>query len=133
MTVGLILKSKLDTMCNTDSEPTPIQQETFKLLTKKNNNKIGNNVVIASPTGSGKTLAYTLPLLATSSKKKDERKILIVTPTLDLSFQIQRVVDQLWGEGGVHVMEGAAQSSPLPSTGISSQQIIECTWIPSTT
>ena len=71
MTVGLILKSKLETMCNTDSEPTPIQQETFKLLTKKNNNKIGNNVVIASPTGRRKTLAYALPLLATSSKKKD--------------------------------------------------------------
>ena len=132
--IGPILKSKIASIYdnnnnnnnrsnnnnnNDQSHPTPIQEAAFKILSKKQK----QNVVIASPTGSGKTLAYLLPLLATSSKK-DERQILIVTPTLDLSMQIQKVVDQLWGDDSVYVLKNAVASSS-DDVAVSSKQIME--------
>ena len=115
--VGPILKSKLESIYTTQSIPTPIQQEAFKILSKKNK----PNVVIASRTGSGKTLAFILPLLATTSKT-EERKILIITPTLDLSFQIQKVVNQLWGDKSVYVMNSKSISK---DDDIDSHQIMQ--------
>lgn len=71
--------------------PTAIQEEAFSTITKSK-----GNIVIASPTGSGKTLAFILPLLSTI-QRDTYGKVLIVTPTLDLANQIQRVVDDIWG------------------------------------
>ena len=108
LSVGPILQSKLTSIYSTNSKPTPIQEEAFKILTKNNNNN--QNFVIASPTGSGKTLAFCLPIISTSSIK-DERKILIVTPTLELAFQIQKVVNQLWDDKAVYVMDTTTTSN----------------------
>lgn len=73
--------------------PTPIQSAAFASLAKKGSKP--SNVVIASPTGTGKTLSFLLPIVATT-KRDDCCSAVIVTPTMDLAFQIQRVVDQLW-------------------------------------
>lgn len=91
VSAGPILSPKLNALFE---EPTPIQAEAFKALSKSKNGA-NPNIVVASPTGSGKTLAYIVPLLA-STKRDDFGRILIVTPTQDLALQIQRVVDQLW-------------------------------------
>ncbi len=130
--VGPILKSKLQSMYNNsindndnndNSTPTPIQQKAFQILTKKH--KTNNpNVVIASPTGSGKTLAYILPLLSTSSRK-EERTILILTPTLDLSFQIQKVISQLWDDNSVYVMTDKSKASLSSSSSSMSTSIVD--------
>lgn len=87
---GPILSPKLNQLFDS---PTPIQTQVFKILSKSSSH--GPNVVIASPTGSGKTLAFLLPLIA-NTKRDEFGKILIVTPTIDLANQIQRVVNQLW-------------------------------------
>ena len=92
--VGPILKNQLD--ATGVKEPTPIQEASFALISK------GQNAVIASPTGTGKTLAYLVPLLATKNRAVG-CQILIVTPTVELAFQIQGEVDRLWlptPEGG---------------------------------
>jgi superfamily II DNA/RNA helicase len=84
--------------------PTPIQAEAFKAILSKQR----PNVVIASPTGSGKTLAYLLPFLSTlnistnNSKSKKTTTlptagcVWIVTPTLELGYQIRRVAQELY-------------------------------------
>jgi len=87
---GPILSPKLNKLFN---QPTPIQSKAFSLLSKSG--ATSSNVVIASPTGSGKTLAFLLPLIA-NTKRDAFGRILIITPTMDLAYQIQRVVDQLW-------------------------------------
>lgn len=49
----------------------------------------GKNVIALSQTGSGKTLAYVLPLISKLiGKAKKPTKILIITPTKELSEQI---------------------------------------------
>ena len=90
VSAGPILAPKLNSLFSYG--PTPIQAQAFSVLSKSNN----GNVVIASPTGSGKTLAFILPLLA-NAKRDACGRIMIVTPTLELATQIQRVVDQIWG------------------------------------
>lgn len=98
--VGPILKRHLDEAGVTD--PTPIQEASFSLISK------GQNAVIASPTGTGKTLAYLVPLLATKNRGLG-CQIMIVSPTVELAFQIQREVDRLWApteesKSSVHVV-----------------------------
>lgn len=90
LSVGPILAPKLKTLFEA---PMPIQSVAFASLAKKGSKS--SNVVIASPTGTGKTLSYLLPIIATT-KRDVCCSTMIVTPTLELAFQIQRVVDQLW-------------------------------------
>lgn len=90
LSVGPILAPKLKTFFEA---PTPIQSAAFASLVKRGSKS--SNVVIASPTGTGKTLSYLLPIIATT-KRDACCSAMIVTPTLELAFQIQRVVDQLW-------------------------------------
>jgi superfamily II DNA/RNA helicase len=95
-------------------EPTPIQVETFHAVLSKKKQK-RQNVVIASPTGTGKSLAFLLPFLTTlnvsqktnnnnnnnkatktSSTSSSVGKVWILTPTVELAFQIQQVVQRLF-------------------------------------
>ena len=92
VSTGPILSPKLNALYN---EPTPIQSQAFTALSKSAKHNANPNVIIASPTGTGKTLAYLLPLLA-NTKRDAFGRIMIITPTLDLAYQIQRVVDQFW-------------------------------------
>ena len=125
LSVGPVWKSRL-----VDAgypKPTPIQVETYATLSnKKNQTSINGNAVIAASTGSGKSLAYLLPFLAsidTNNRKKKTKqmnrynaepsvpgqsvtsalgKIWIVTPTMELAYQLQRTVDKVvaGNEGG---------------------------------
>jgi len=101
--VGPVLKSKL--ALQSYQNPTPIQEASFSIIT----NPKRPNAVIASPTGSGKTLAYLVPILSILKRKvttirrsasdtsgSGGANVLIVTPTIELAYQIQGVVDQLW-------------------------------------
>ncbi len=118
LSVGPVWKSRL-----VDAgyrKPTPIQVETYATLSnKKNQTSINGNAVIAASTGSGKSLAYLLPFLAsidTNNRKKKTKqmnranaepsipaqsvtsalgKIWIITPTMELAYQLQRTVDKV--------------------------------------
>ena len=139
LSVGPVWKSRL--VEAGFPKPTPIQIATYaNLSNKKNQTSINGNAVIAASTGSGKSLAYLLPFLTsidTNNRKKKEKqakqsnpsaerepsnptasvtdalgKIWIVTPTMELAYQLQRTVDNvIVGKGGesssdvVHVVE----------------------------
>ena len=90
VSAGPLLAPKLNSLFS--GGPTDIQARSFSVLSKSNS----ENAVIASPTGTGKTLAFILPLIA-NAKRDECGRIMIVTPTLELASQIQRVVDQIWG------------------------------------
>ena len=95
VSAGPLLAPKLNSLFSCG--PTDIQSRSFSVLSKSNS----ENAVIASPTGTGKTLAFLLPLIA-NAKRDECGRIMIVTPTLELASQIQRVVDQLWGTRNNH-------------------------------
>lgn len=62
---------------------TPIQEKAIPVIME------GKNLIALSETGSGKTLAFTLPLVSTLiGVPKRPTKILIITPTKELSEQI---------------------------------------------
>jgi ATP-dependent RNA helicase RhlE len=62
---------------------TPIQEQAIPVIME------GKNLIALSETGSGKTLAFTLPLVASLiGVPKRPTKVLIVTPTKELSEQI---------------------------------------------
>lgn len=66
---------------------TPIQEQAIPVIMQ------GLNLIALSETGSGKTLAFTLPLVAgLIGVPKRPTKILIITPTKELSEQILGVV-----------------------------------------
>lgn len=88
LSVGPVWKSRLVQAGFT--RPTSVQRDAFRAITKSN-----DNVILASATGSGKTLAYLLPLLTTAIEQKLDGSIWIVTPTIELAFQVQGVVMQL--------------------------------------
>ena len=85
--VGPVLKSRL--LAAEMPTPLPIQEAAFGPISR------GENVVIGSATGSGKTLAFLLPLLTTCSRDTPSR-ILVVTPSAELTRQLRRDVDLLW-------------------------------------
>ncbi|MGL4986829.1 MAG: DEAD/DEAH box helicase [Treponemataceae bacterium] len=81
-------------------QPTQIQSDIIPLLEAK------KNIVFQSETGTGKTFAYLLPLctpLLTQKKEdiiqkkplKQNPKIIILSPTLELASQIKRQIDFL--------------------------------------
>lgn len=110
--------------------PTPIQVEAFRVILSKLHQK-KQNVILASATGSGKTLAYLLPLLTTLNGSREAKRtnkatpgrtvgsVWIVTPTVELACQIQRVVDQLFLPATLHDKNGK-EPSILKDDSISS-------------
>jgi ATP-dependent RNA helicase RhlE len=74
-----LLDMKIQTM-------TPIQEMAIPVIME------GKNLIALSETGSGKTLAFTLPLIAKLiGAPKRPTKVLIITPTKELSEQILSV------------------------------------------
>lgn len=70
--------------------PTPIQQEAIPLLLA------GEDVLACAATGSGKTLAFALPLLQKlldEPNKSKQAVALILSPTRELAFQTQHVLN----------------------------------------
>ena len=74
------------------TEPTPVQNTVIpKILDKK-------NIVFQSETGTGKTFAFALPLISNilnSPSDSDHVKIIIVSPTFELSSQIKQAIQSL--------------------------------------
>eukprot|EP00536_Pseudo-nitzschia_multiseries_P003082 jgi/Psemu1/322865/estExt_fgenesh1_pg.C_440002 len=108
--VGPVWKSRL--VAAGYARPTPIQVASYRTLTsKKNQTSVNGNAILAAPTGSGKSLAYLLPFLTSvqsqTAKKSSSKKrassaftnalgrIWIMTPTMELAYQLQRTVDHL--------------------------------------
>ena len=54
-----------------------------------------SEVVILSPTGTGKTLAFLLPTIAELDPENPEVQILIITPTRELTIQIEQVIREM--------------------------------------
>lgn len=70
--------------------PTAIQSLTYKKIEE------GSSLVAKSYTGSGKTLAYLLPLYAKACNDCEKgNKYLILVPTHELAFQINRQIEAL--------------------------------------
>ena len=63
--------------------PTPIQQQTIKLLTNQN-----TDLVALAQTGTGKTAAFGLPMLSTIDCNNKTVQALILAPTRELCVQI---------------------------------------------
>lgn len=55
----------------------------------------GREVVLLSPTGTGKTLAFLLPLIAELDPANTEVQALILTPSRELTIQIEQVVREM--------------------------------------
>lgn len=71
-------------------DPTPIQNMCIPRILD------GENLIALSETGSGKTMAYLLPLLSLlTGKPKRPTKVLVITPTKELSEQILKVAKRL--------------------------------------
>lgn len=74
------------------TEPTPVQNTVIpKILDKK-------NIIFQSETGTGKTFAFALPLISNilnSPSDSDHVKIMIVSPTFELSSQIKQAIQSL--------------------------------------
>jgi len=75
---------------NRYSEPTPIQKKVIPFVLK------GGDIMAQAQTGSGKTASFVLPLLALWQQKavtkKAKIKILILTPTRELTIQVSEVI-----------------------------------------
>lgn len=120
LSIGPVWKSRL--VQAGYPKPTPIQVASYATLShKKNQTSINGNAIIAASTGSGKSLAYLLPFLTsidTNNLKKKQKqksqadpsriaaataasvtsalgKLWIVTPTMELAYQLQRTVDRV--------------------------------------
>lgn len=90
------------------NSPTPIQVQSFKVIVDGE-----ENACIASPTGSGKSLAYLLPILTSTSAAKQPQqftstigKVWLLTPSMELAFQQQRMVNHLIHGQAVQAIEG---------------------------
>lgn len=72
------------------AEATPVQQQTIPYAIT------GNDVLVSSATGSGKTLAYLLPafhqVLRNRALTKNDPRVLILTPTRELAYQVYQQV-----------------------------------------
>lgn len=54
-----------------------------------------NEIIILSPTGTGKTLAFLLPIIAELNQDSEEVQALIITPTRELTIQIEQVIREM--------------------------------------
>ncbi|MFK7946101.1 MAG: DEAD/DEAH box helicase [Saprospiraceae bacterium] len=54
-----------------------------------------SEIVILSPTGTGKTLAFLLPIIAELDETSKEVQALIITPTRELTIQIEQVIREM--------------------------------------
>ena len=86
------------------TEPTAVQAQAIPEILK------GTSLLFQSETGTGKTLAYLLPLLQTIEKQenpKNEVRIVIIAPTIELASQIKTQV-QLVTESKAALLVGGA-------------------------
>ncbi len=91
--------------------PTPIQREAIPLILE------GHDVIGIAQTGTGKTAAFMLPLIdsllcSPPAKRKDEPRVLVLTPTRELATQIHEATvsfAQRTGLRAVVVFGGVAQ------------------------
>lgn len=69
-------------------EPTKVQDKIIPIIFE------GKNIIFQSETGTGKTYAYSLPLVSKLEQDEDKMKvrILIVSPTFELSSQINSAI-----------------------------------------
>ncbi len=68
--------------------------------------KPGKDVIILSPTGSGKTLSFLLPLIEMLSRSVNNVQALILTPTRELTLQIEKVFKMMQTGHKVNVCYG---------------------------
>jgi ATP-independent RNA helicase DbpA len=54
-----------------------------------------SEVVVLSPTGTGKTLAFLLPIIGELDESLEEVQALIITPTRELTIQIEQVIREM--------------------------------------
>ncbi len=89
-------------------------------------NKGNEDCILLSPTGSGKTLAFLLPLLESLSADENEVQALIVTPTRELTIQIEEVfrslgtsfkVNSTYGGHSIKVEENNFSQAPAVLVG----------------
>ncbi len=76
-------------------QPTPVQIQSAKVLMD------GKDTFINSETGTGKTLAYLLPLLMRIDQKLAKLQIIVITPTHELSVQVQNQIQKLIQQSGL--------------------------------
>ncbi|WP_019122224.1 DEAD/DEAH box helicase [Brevibacillus massiliensis] len=70
-------------------QPTEIQAETIPLILS------GKDVIGQAQTGTGKTAAFVLPILQRLDQQKRDIQALILTPTRELSIQIEAEIEKL--------------------------------------
>lgn len=75
-------------------QPTSVQQNVIPLINE------GKNVIFQSETGTGKTFAFALPLISRifyncEEIKNEHPKIIIVSPTFELSSQIKQAIQSV--------------------------------------
>jgi len=82
------------TQGNGFSEPSPIQAQSWPILTQQVNGRKRDIVGIAE-TGSGKTLAFALPALsAMSNGSRRNPRMLVLSPTRELAMQSDQVLQE---------------------------------------
>ncbi len=79
---GILAALKIDTL-------NPMQLASIEA------NKAHRNVILLSATGSGKTLAFLLPVLNRIDTSKKGTQALIITPTRELTLQIEQVIKSM--------------------------------------
>ena len=68
-------------------------------------------VVVLSPTGTGKTLAFLLPIIAELDPKSTEVQALIITPSRELTIQIEQVTREMGAGFKVNAVYGGRHFS----------------------
>jgi len=102
-------------------EPTPIQSAALPLLLK------GQDVIGQARTGSGKTLAFLIPAIELIDPSRRHVQVLVLTPTRELSVQIDQVLTDLAPDSGIRstlVFGGRAAGPQIASLRRGSQIVI---------
>ncbi len=71
----------------------------------------GPEVVVLSPTGTGKTLAFLLPIIAELDEESTEVQALIITPSRELTIQIEQVTREMGAGFKVNAVYGGRHFS----------------------